>query len=450
MMKIANLSLLLSGCLIASTHARLSGIAPVDNEPPLNNNDPDIMPEDPFQAGDSLIAMQFTEDPLGHRDPMEMIRTGEIGLASLRYSPRSFAAANGARDGGYYADVHGEFCAFDFAQNKRDPAKYSTVHDIMSESEHCGEHAYSLNLREVVEMLKEHDNNNSKAGGGEGGMKTLPVAGLLFHQGYSGARLVSNALSTFDSALVISEHPALRDALNACDSIRNRYKVEDCAGVLQQRLVQDVISLLSRTSVDSPAEGLYLKLTSAGAAYLPELRAMYPDAKWTFVYRQPEHALAKSTEGKRIKACAKAKRNPTSALAAKSAQINQDLEALSHHEVCAVHLSSLLDRAYDEHSTSGTGMLISYDEDILAGGANYLMDVVLPYLGLHEEIKANPSLVENSVGHVLSNKSNVSGRESLSGDVSWKGEEVDVSEVVGNASRSYMTDSMNSILRMRK
>lgn len=102
--------------------------------------------------------------------------------------------------------------------------------------------------------------------------------------------------------------------------------------------MQDIITLISRTS-DKTVQHLFLKLDSASAAYLPVLRDLYPDAKWTFSYRNAEETLSKNMQPKRSGVCAKVKRNPSTALNDKTEVNHLDLEQLSHHEVCALHLA---------------------------------------------------------------------------------------------------------------
>lgn len=390
-----------------------------EEEPPL---------ELPYEAV-SLIAQQFAEDPYAHRDRYEMIVNGEAGLSSIRFAPTSFAVDDGGDD---FTEVYGEFCVYDSSLNRQDPSTYSTVYDIMGTSEHCGEHRYTMPLREVMQVVTKEDTS------GNSNMKQLPVSGLLFHEGYSGAGLISNALATFDSTLVIAEHPAIRDALGACDVIRNRYKSDDCSSAKKQRLVQDVITLLSRTQSTSNVQHLYLKLSSQSAAYLPELRSLYPEAQWAFVYRDADHALTKATQRKRDGVCKKARRNPSMALSTKSTEYNIDLEALSDHEVCALYLSTLLDAAFKEHDESGTGMLISYD-DVIVNNSNSVVNDILPYLGMSKEINANPQDVRERVADILSSRSN-NAKE-------WNGESIQVSDEVGHASKIFMSDSMDAIAR---
>jgi len=144
---------------------------------------------------ESLIGMQFSNDPYAGRDHYSMIVNGELNLSGLRYSPHSFKSIH---NGDYY-DVHGEFCVYDPILNRKDPAGYATASAIMNESEHCAEHRYTLPLHEVMNAIKQAEGTNKN-------MKTLPVSGLIFHEGYSGAGLISNALAIFESNLVVAEH----------------------------------------------------------------------------------------------------------------------------------------------------------------------------------------------------------------------------------------------------
>jgi len=409
-----------------------------------NNNDaaspPDYNKEiDPPIKEESLIAMQFSANPYAGRDKIEMIKSGEAKLASLRLSPDSLSGATGPPGSTSYTGVYGIFCVFDDQLNKEDPAIYPTVDHMMQTSNHCIEKRYTLPLDVVVEAVASHDRRSIRNDNDR--LKKLPLSGMLFHQGFSGAGLLSNALTTFDDTVVISEHAAIRDALNACDYLHNRFNSNDCSSLKHQKLVKDVISLLSRSS-DSSIEHMFLKLDSASSAYIPLMRAIYPDSKWTFDYRKAEHVLAKSTEPKRS-TCALKKRQPSSVMAFQALEHNVDLEELSTHEICALHLSTLVDVASREHESTGTGMLISYEDDLLQEDA--LIGTILPYLGLQKEIDANPSLARARVEEVLSKKANLRGIHSKDVDSQWDvgtEEHVHVSEEVRAASQLFMLNIM--------
>lgn len=423
--------------VITTTVSQLSGDYQQRRELLITNNDgaaslADYIDEeeDPPLEEESLIAMQFTANPYAGRDKFEMIKSGEAKLASLRLSPDSLSEGSNS-----YTGVYGIFCVFDDQLNKENPAVYPTFDHMVQTSDHCIENRYTLPLDEVVEAVTSHD---SKSIRNTDRLKKLPQSGMLFHQGFSGAGLIANALTTFDDTVVISEHSAIRDALNACDYLHNRFNSNDCSSSKHQKLIQDVISLLSRTS-DSSIEHMFLKLDSASSAYIPLLRAIYPDSKWTFDYRKAEHVLAKSTEPKR-NTCVLKKRQPSSVMASQALEHNLDLEELSTHEVCALHLSTLIDVASKEHQSSGTGMLISYEDDLLQ--ENALLGTILPYLGMQKEIDADPSMARARVEEVLSTKANLRGIHSQDVDSQWGEEHVHVSEEVRAASQLFMKNIM--------
>ena len=419
--------------IIAAAAGLLTAVVTITVASPLRSDDQQRRQlttnneDEPPIEEQSLIAMQFTANPYAGRDKIEMIKSGEAKLASLRLTPDSLSEGNGR--------VYGTFCVFDDQLNKKDPAVYPTVDHMVQTSDHCNENRYTLPLDEVVEAVTSHDSGSIRSER----LKKLPLSGMLFHQGFSGAGLIANALTTFDNTVVISEHSAIRDALNACDYIHNRFKSKGCSASKHQKLVKDVISILSRSS-DSNIEHMFLKLDSASSVYIPLLREIYPDAKWTFDYRKAEHVLAKSTELKRS-TCVLKKRQPSSVMAYQASEHNVDLEDLTTHEVCALHLSTLVNVASKEHDSTGTGMLISYEDDLLKEDA--LIETILPYLGLQKEIDANPSMARARVEDVLSTKTNLRGIHSQDVDSQWSSQEnVHVSREVRAASQLFMQSMM--------
>merc|ERR1711862_332293 len=78
-----------------------------------------------------------------------------------------------------------------------------------------------------------------------------------------------------------------------------------------------------------------------------------------------------------------------------------------------------------------------------------VVDRILPYLGLGEEIRADPQGARDRVSQILSTKSNTSGAR-RSQDTQWRGESVDVREEVAAASRAFMSGGMESIANLRE
>ena len=352
--------------------------------------------EDPPIGEESLMVMQFSDDPHATRDKIEMIKLGEAKLASLRLSPDSLSEGSGA-SASSYSGVYGIFCVYDDKLNKDNPAVYPTVDYMVQTSNHCIENRYTLPLDEVIDAVATHDGQSES-------ITNLPISGMLFHEGFSGAGLIANVLTTFDNTLVISEHSAIRDALSACDYTRNRFKLNDCSSSKHQKLIEDVVSLLSR-SCDPSIEHMFLKLDSSSSAYIPLLRTIYP-VPWTFDHRNSEQVLARAMHPKR-NSCSLSKRQSPSAMALQATEYDFNIEELSTHEVCALHLSTLVDVASSEHESTDTGMLISYENDLLK--ENALIDTILPYLGMQPEIDVNPSMVQSRVNEVLSKKTNMRG-----------------------------------------
>ena len=366
------------------------------------------------QPEESLIAQQFGVDPFKDRDKIKMIQSGEMNFAGIRYSSTSFEEDGFSK----YSDVFAEFCVFSPQLNKSDPSYYSKSKHIIAESTHCGEHRFSISMSELMEIKIGDD------------IKELPLSGMLFHQGYSGGGLISNALTVFDNILVISEHAALHAALNACSYIHNRYQSDNCSSTKQRQLIQDVIKLLSRTT-DQKMAHLFLKFESASSSYIPMLHSLYPDVKWTFSYRYAEEVLAKNMQRKRNISCIKTKSSPSTALSNKANEKNINLQDLSSHEVCALHLSTLLESAIKEHNENGTGMLVSYTDIITS---DVILDKVLPYFDL--ELDAT---TRERVSDILKTKSNTRGSTNEKTWDKTQEEQIEISKEVQEAVSTYMS-----------
>lgn len=395
---------------------------------------------------ESLVSSQFPDDPLGGLDPLEMVQDMTVYLTEISFATDSFSAEN---EDGHYTNVMGEFCVYNRTANREDPSNYPKATYIMTDAEHCATHSYLLDLQEVMDAVESYHEDPDTV------VETLNLQGLVVHEGYAGAAVLSNALATLEDTLVISEHPALGDALSACDVISNRFLVTDCDPAQQQQLIRDVVTLLSRSS-DPNLTSMYLKLHSSSAAYLHNILALYPSSQWLYVYRNPEVALDKAMEIHR-NTCIKAKRNPSAALKAKAEEYEVDLEELSQAEVCALHLATLTDQAAREHDASHTGMLVNYDHDILANEDNVL-NVLLPFLGLDEDtlpgVKA--ALLE-TIGQRTNTRMVREPEDGADADgVLWEADTErrrlarrEISEEIVAASRKFMTGSRDFVERLR-
>lgn len=168
-----------------------------------------------------------------------------------------------------------------------------------------------------------------------------------------------------------------------------------------------------------------------------------------FFYREANIALAKATQKKR-NACIKQRRSPSEAVRARAFALGLDsLDDLGPQEVCALHLSALVRTAFTEHETSGTGLLVSYDEDLSSNGGRFVPETVLPYLGVGSA--ANPGTeARGRVDAVLAidAKARDSGRvwdaAAIKADVG-----IDLSEEIREASRTFLQTNMFEISRAR-
>ena len=370
---------------------------------------------------------------------MQMILEGQLGLSDIRFAPHSFKGDQ--EDEKEYDDIFADFCVYDMNLHRQDPTAYPAVRDVMGESRHCSEHRYSFPLREVIDAVREYDARPVTA------VRSVPVSGILLQEGRSGATLISNALAVAhpESTQVISEHPAMLEALQACDKIRNKHLSEDCDNSKQQRLLQDVVFLLSRTA-DASITNLYLKMQSAASPYLHQLRTTFPEAKWAFFYRNADVALAKATQRKR-NACIKQRRSPSSAMLAYSTTNDIDLEAVSSHEICAMHLSTLINAAFEEHTSSSTGLLVSYDEDIIQSGGQPILDKILPYLGVQDANEDDD--VKSRIMNILTLNANARGLPDEAKRWNPQDDLADVTNEVKAASSKYLKDDTLKIQRIR-
>ena len=334
-----------------------------------------VSPDDPpaHDGSDSLIAQQFTIDPLGHRDPLEMVGDGTVSLVGISLLPTSLAGP-----GGSHVMVEGQFCSYDpDAAGGGLPASVAEAR-----SEHCAEHRYALPLRDALKAARDADAAGIKDANGQDAVNVHELSGLVFEEGLQtpGGDLVTSTLAHLDGTHVVNDHPALRDALAACDVARARFQVEECDGEAQAELVRDVVYLLSRVQSkdadaavpSAPADvkrTMYVKLSMESTVHLPLLVESFPSAPWTLVYDDDaEHALEGVTATKRG-ACARSARRPSEALVRKGEEIGgpDALKGLTVHEVCAAYLSAGLDAAVREFEDGDRGMLISRSEDM--GGA---------------------------------------------------------------------------------
>ena len=125
-----------------------------------------------------------------------------------------------------------------------------------------------------------------------------------------------------------------------------------------------------------------------------------------------------------------------------------DLNQLSKHKVCAVHLATFLQvaRRAQEHWYRNFEFL--YDENIIRTSSNAIVDDILSYLGVEE---ANlDSDVRDEVSSILALKSNASGDEGDERNWDATKENIDITVEVRDASNKFMLNVMDAIVRSRR
>lgn len=405
---------LLSASLIFAIGAGLLLLPTIATATSSSDDDP------PAVVPSSTVENQFTDDPYAGYDKIQMIQTGLANLQAIRFQVDSFSG-----DKPTYTGVYADFCVYDATLNKGDDfSMYTTIEEMMLSSDHCGEHSYTLPLKEVVDAVTAYDSTV--------GQNNPSMSGLIFHTGYSGAGLVVNSLTTFASTLVVPEHPAIHDALNVCDNIQNRHPDAVCSAVLQKQLVNDVFTLATRSSDDTVTKA-YVKFRPESTVYIKMVRELYPKTQWIFNYRNSEILLAKSTQPK-LDTCVYSRRQPSDHLAKKADDYNIDLDGMTKEDLCALYLSTLFDAATQEHDSTNTGMLISYET---LTQEDFLLEHVLTYFGLQAEIDADPTTASDKVESILSVKSHSRGSPRK-----WNvnEENVNVSEKVKASVQTFLKD----------
>ena len=342
-------------------------------------NLPVVAAQDPPLDEPNLLELQFSEDQYANDDKFELIKTGVLNLAGIVIQETSFSSDKTAYE------VDGIFCAFDPHLNKEDSVTYSSINQMAYESEHCGDHPYTLPLKEVVDAVKAYDSAI--------GRKNPPVAGLIFDTGYAGAEEVVDAILTFDDVIVVPDHDAIHDSLAACDFIYNRFGSEnyDCSSKLQKELVSDVTMLVTR-SAEPQLTKAYIKHHPDSSAYISMMREVVaPATSWVFHYNDPKLTLAMMTQPKK-NYCIYKGRQPSEFMRRKAEELNFDLNA-SMEDLCAFYLSTLFDVATEEKEKDpSAGMLVEYPFT-----TEFLISEELPHLGLQAEITADSATATANV-----------------------------------------------------
>ena len=279
------------------------------------------------------------------------IAAGSLALIELRYP-------------------NGVFCDLDFSAYKKNPSLFPMAKDLIMRSKCRGVRRLQYGLSEAAKLARDYDEKNGLAANG------VP-AGFVFHESRCGSTLAANALAVIEGTRVFSESAPIPHALKEFPSNSPSSGTGD-------ELVKDIIYLMSRFSPT------YFKFQSI--IDQTRLLSLFPSVPWIFIYRDPvqvmvshlgkDPSLRKGLPPKGNAGCARPsiRLNPTSELLSLvreklgKSSLRRGVSSLSEENICAAHLATLCSAALRNAKSSGTGMLVNYDNIM-----ETLVDDVIPH-----------------------------------------------------------------------
>ena len=248
----------------------------------------------------------------------------------------------------FRAAVHGESLQVDWchlqARRMTDPFFYATIANAMREP---------FNL-----VFQQHTPIEALAELPQG----LPIAGFVFHMSRCGSTLVSQALTAFESNIVVSEAAPLRSVLRTAAS--GRVEPETAA-----RWLAGLVNAYAQARFSYEAR-LFVKFMAADVLDIALVRRAFPDVPWIFVTRDPAEIMASQA----ISAGYDLVRG---AMAPDRLGLADDevwaMDALAYQ----AHVLAAFARAGHDAHASGKGLILDYSELPQA-----LLSQVLPHFGL--------------------------------------------------------------------
>jgi len=359
---------------------------------------------------ENLVGKQFSGDEFSNENKFELVLQGELQLVSLRYIPESFSYSS---DDTYYG-VEVEFCKLDYNLHNEDPSEAPTMLHLYELSDHCAENSYKFDLSSLAATARDYDSQSGST------THSMKPSGFMFGEGRSGSTVISNAITVAhpQSTRVVVENPAISYLLNACNDLRIKHAISDCNPLAQKLALLDIMYLVGRTN-DSFEANMYIKLSPEDNEYMAVLLDSFPDAKWTFTYRNPDVVLSKNLQKYRDSICRKAKVAPSNAAMEHAQMIGaDDFTALTMAEACSAHMVAMRNIAMKESKSRSTGRLIDYDSELKTG--TLLIDEILPNVfGIDTADMVTRSRVSDQIGKK-------SGR--TGGNGTWRGYDPDEDE----------------------
>jgi hypothetical protein len=207
--------------------------------------------------------------------------------------------------------------------------------DLVSHSPDCDKHRYRVDLAQVTQLVKTHDDNARS--GDENNVHSLQLAGVVFHESRCGSTLVANTLIAMNPKLhrVYSESaPPIAALHSICGETYAKCPLEGAA-----RILQDVMYLMGRSN-DAHEKRVFFKIQSVASRNIKVFQHAFPNTPWMFIYRDPVQVLmSQLAQGTRAANCVRSRVSPPSSVLEIVARGGYDnIKHISNEEYCAAHL----------------------------------------------------------------------------------------------------------------
>ena len=294
------------------------------------------------------LSQQFEDET--EVELLEKVLAGELNLMDLYVVEEDLDRS----PSNTYNGVYGMFCNINFEIHKRDPSAVPMFRDLIAHSLDCTEKdPVYLDIKKVAMLATETYSSN-----------ILNLTAVVFHESRCGSTLVANNLIAMNPTQhrVYSESTPAIKAYNVCggDSFSK------CSQNQAVQVFQDVVKVMSITTVDSEETSVFFKFQSSTTKYLPTFQQAFPTTPWMFIYRDPVQVMMshfKDSNDLSKAICTRTRKHPP----ADVRQIaenhdNWSPSTLKYENYCAIHLAAITDAAVRALQTNPMGIPINYDQ----------------------------------------------------------------------------------------
>ena len=277
--------------------------------------------------------------------------------------------------------VYGKFCKLDWTLRKKDPSagmyprycnqevchqyeyerlqfspalRHSMLNAVpmfrhlVEQSQDCGSHLYTLNLKQVADLARHQDQVNGATSTSAQVPKVLNFTIATFHESRCGSTLVANAVAAMDPI----KHRSYSEAQPPSAALNSvcGHNFSRCSRGQAAQVLRDTLYLMSRSN-DPLEERVFFKFQSATTKNLKVFQEAFPTHPWMLVYRDPVQVVMSHIKDDPLlqgKAnCMRSRSNPPPELRKVAAQfgVTDPRTQLSMEEYCALHLAAITESA---------------------------------------------------------------------------------------------------------